>query len=181
MAFYHKITQYGSKIIGLPKLFKWGFNLSPMYRRSTARIQYVSQDLLKISVKLPISYKNRNYMGTIFGGSMFSSVDPIPMVQLISLTDHQYVIWDKSAEIYFKRPANVDLYADFIYTKEELAAIAERIKNENEIEIVKVTQLTDRNKETVYCEIRKTVYIADKSFYKQKRELKKQNQVNNYS
>ena len=113
-------------------------------------------------------------MGTIFGGSMFSSVDPIPMVQLIYLTNHQYVIWDKSAEIYFKRPANTDLYAEFIFTKEELKEIEERIKTENEIVIVKTTQLTDRNKETLYCEIKKTIYIADKNFYKQKRELKKQ-------
>ncbi|GEN70701.1 DUF4442 domain-containing protein [Chryseobacterium lathyri] len=174
MSFYQNVSKYGAKIIGLPKLFKWAFNVSPMYRRSTARIQSVSEDLSKICIKLPISYKNKNYMGTIFGGSMFSSVDPIPMVQLIYLTNHQYVIWDKSAEIYFKRPANNDLYAEFIYTKEELDEIKERIKTENEIVIVKTTQLTDKNKETLYCEIKKTIYIADKNFYKQKRELKKQ-------
>lgn len=173
MSFYQKLSKYGTKVIGKPKLFKWAFNLSPMYRRSTARIQSVSEDLSKICIKLPINYKNRNYMGTIFGGSMFSSVDPIPMVQLIHLTDHQYVIWDKSAEIYFKRPAHVDLYADFIYTKEELQEIEERVKTENEIVIVKTTQLTDKNKKNLYCEIKKTIYIADKNFYKQKRELKK--------
>lgn len=174
MSFYQKLSKYGTKVVGQSKLFKWAFNLSPMYRRSTARIQSVSENLSKICIKLPISYKNRNYMGTIFGGSMFSSVDPIPMVQLIYLTDHKYVIWDKSAEIYFKRPAHIDLYADFIYTKEELKEIEERIKTENEIVIVKTTQLTDKNKETLYCEIKKTIYIADKNFYKQKRELKKQ-------
>ncbi len=117
MSFYQKISVIGSKYIGLPKLMKWGFNLSPMYRRSTARITSVSPDLLNVQIKLPISYKNRNYMGTIFGGSMFSAVDPIPMVQLINLLGHQYVVWDKSAQISFKRPGNVDLYAEFTYTK----------------------------------------------------------------
>lgn len=173
MTFYQNISKYGAKIVGLPNLFKWAFNLSPMYRRSTARIEFVSKDLSQICIKLPISYKNKNYMGTIFGGSMFSSVDPIPMVQLIYLTDHKYFIWDKSAEIYFKRPAHIDLHAEFVYTEEELNEIEERIKTEKEIVIVKTTQLTDKNKETLYCEIKKTIYIADKNFYKQKRELKK--------
>lgn len=173
MTFYQNLSKYGAKIVGLPKLFKWAFNLSPMYRRSTARIQSVSDDLSKICIRLPITYKNKNYMGTIFGGSMFSSVDPIPMVQLIYLTDHQYVIWDKSAEIYFKRPAHIDLHAEFTYTKEELKEIEERIKTEKEIVIVKTTQLTDKSKKTLYCEIKKTIYIADKSFYKQKRQQKK--------
>lgn len=172
MSFYQKISVIGSKYIGLPKLMKWGFNLSPMYRRSTARITSVSPDLLNVQIKLPISYKNRNYMGTIFGGSMFSAVDPIPMVQLINLLGHQYVVWDKSAQISFKRPGNVDLYAEFIYTKEELEQIIEQVERENEIEIVKTTQLTNKSKTTVYCEVKKTIYIAGKAYYKMKRKEK---------
>jgi hypothetical protein len=54
-----------------------------MYKRSTAKIIQVSEDLLNVRIKLPISYKNKNYANSIFGGSMFSAVDPIPMVQLI--------------------------------------------------------------------------------------------------
>ncbi|MEL6988648.1 MAG: DUF4442 domain-containing protein, partial [Bacteroidota bacterium] len=63
----------------------YGFNLSPMYRRSVGKIVHVSDDLLKVEIKLPLNYKNRNYVNSIFGGSMFSAVDPIPMVQLINL------------------------------------------------------------------------------------------------
>ncbi len=173
MSFYQKISKIGSKYIGLPKLLKWGFNFSPMYRRSTAKIIYVSPDLQKINIKLPINYKNKNYMGTIFGGSMFSAVDPIPMVQLVNLLDHKYVVWDKSAEIKFKRPGNVDLFAEFTFSNEELEVIKNRIKIENEIEIIKTTLLTNKEKNTTYCEVYKTIYIADKAFYKQKRDLKK--------
>ena len=172
MSFYQKLSKVGSKYIGLPKLLKWGFNLSPMYRRSTARIQSVSADLLTIVIKLPLSYKNKNYMGTIFGGSMFSAVDPIPMVQLINLLGHRYVIWDKSAEISFRRPGNVDLYADFEYSQEELNNIEANVRTHQEIEITKVTQLTDKNKSTVYCEVRKTIYISDKEFFRNKRAAK---------
>ncbi|MGB5818097.1 MAG: DUF4442 domain-containing protein [Saonia sp.] len=174
MSLYQKIAEIGSKYIEKHKLFRLGFNLSPMYRRSTAKITYVSKDLLNIKIKLPIGYKNRNYVNSIFGGSMFSAIDPIPMVQLIHLLENDYVVWDKSAEIFFKRPAKENLYADFTYTWEELKSIKNRIEQEKEIEITKTTSLTNKDKTITYCEVKKKIYIADKNYYKKKREkLKK--------
>lgn len=174
MSIYQKLAAIGSKYVGKPTLFKYGFNLSPMYRRSTARITNISEDLLKVEIKLPISYKNKNYVNSIFGGSMFAAVDPIPMIQLINLLDQNFVVWDKSAEIYFKRPAKEDLYAAFIFSLEELEEIKNKVKQQNEVEIVKTTLLTNKEKSVTYCEVRKTIYIADKSYFKTKREKKKQ-------
>jgi hypothetical protein len=120
-------------------------------------------------MKLPLSWKNKNYMSSIFGGSMYASVDPIPMFQLINLIGNDYVVWDKAAQIKFKKPAKENLYATFTYTEEELHQIKERIKSENEIEIVKLIKLTDKDEVKVFCEIDKTIYIADKEFYKTKK------------
>lgn len=163
--------------MGKHKLFKYGFNLSPMYRRTTSRIIEVSEDLLHIRIKLPISYKNRNYVNSIFGGSMFSSVDPIPMVQLINLLESDYVVWDKSAEIFFKRPARENLYADFNYTLEELDEIKKQIEEKKEIEIVKTTSLTNKDASKVFCIVKKRIYIADKSYFKAKRKNKNENSM----
>lgn len=173
MSIYKKIAEIGTKFIPKSKLFKHGFNLSPMYRRSTGRIIAVSDDLLKVVVKVPISYKNKNYVNSIFGGSLFSSVDPIPMVQLINLIGDDYVVWDKSAEIKFKRPAKEHVYAHFTYSTQELEEIKKRVSEENEINIEKITLLTSKDKSTTYCEVRKTIYVADKQFYKNKRNSKK--------
>lgn len=139
-----------------------------MYRRSTGRVVFVTKDLMKVQVKLPISYKNKNYVNSIFGGSMFSAVDPIPMVQLLNLLGDEYVVWDKSAQIFFKRPAKENLYAEFVYTSEELDEIKERVAREKEIEIIKTTLLTSKDQTKTFCEVRKTIYVADKSFYKSK-------------
>ncbi len=169
MSIYQKISEIGSKYITKHILFKYGFNLSPMYRRSTGRITNVSKDLLTIKIKLPINYKNRNFVNSIFGGSMFSAVDPIYMVQLIDLLGSKYVVWDKSATIDFKLPAKEDLYAEFIYTNEELKDIKTKVQQDNEIEIVKTTSLTNKDKNKVYCEVKKTIYIADKKYFKEKK------------
>lgn len=170
MSVYQSFASVGKKFIKEHTLFKYGFNLSPMYRRSTGRIMAVSPDLLKIKVKLPISYKNRNYVNSIFGGSLFSAVDPIPMVQLMNLIGEDYVVWDKSAEIKFLRPAKETLYADFHFTNEELEQIKKEVADKNEIEIIKATRLTNKSGNITFCEVKKVIYVADKIFYKSKRK-----------
>jgi hypothetical protein len=172
MSLYQKFFEIGVKIFAKSTLFKWGYNLSPMYRRTTARITEVSKDLLLIKIRLPLSYKNKNYVNSIFGGSMFSAVDPIPMVQLINLLDKNYVVWDKSAKVRFKIPAREDLYAQFSFSEEEVEQIKKRIKTENEIEISKVTALTNKTGDKIFCEITKVIYVADMDFYKRKRGKK---------
>ena len=170
MSIYKKIAQVGPKFFSKPTLFKYGFNFSPGYKRSTGKIIEVSDDLLNVKIKLPISYKNKNYMNSIFGGSMFSAVDPIPMVQLINLIGDDYVVWDKSAEVFFHKPAKEHLYATFNYSENELAKLKQRISTENEVEIIKTTELTNKDGSQVYCVVKKTIYIADKEFFKQKRK-----------
>ena len=172
MSVYQKVAEIGTKFFKKKVLFKYGFNLSPMYRRSTGRIIEVSEDLLSIKIKLPLTYKNRNYVNSIFGGSMFSAVDPIPMVQLINLIGDDCVVWDKSAEIFFKRPAREDLYADFNYTFQEIEEIKDKVAKENEVEIIKTTLLKDKGNRNTYCEVKKVLYIASKEFYKEKRKKK---------
>lgn len=173
MSLYQNLAEVGSKFVKKHTLFKYGFNLSPMYRRSTGRIIHVSEDLLNITIKLPITYKNRNYVNSIFGGSMFSAVDPIPMVQLINLLGTDFVVWDKSAEVFFKRPAKENLYANFTYTLEELEEIRNHVAHNNEMEILKTTSLTNHDQTIVYCQVKKTIYIADKTYFKKKRENKR--------
>jgi len=102
--------------------------------------------MLCIAIKLPISYKNKNYVNSIFGGSMFSATDPIAMTQLISILGDNYVVWDKSSEIFFKRPAKENLYATFTFTKEEVQAIIDNVATEKETTITKVISLTSKDK-----------------------------------
>ena len=173
MSIYQKIAKVGPKFISKAKIFKYGFNWSPMYSRSTGRITEVSDDLRQVKIKIPLTWKNRNYANSIYGGSLFSAVDPIPMVQLLNIIGEDYVVWDKYAEISFRRPAKETVYGEFTYTEKELQEIKDRVAKENEIEIVKTTVLTNEDRSTVFCEVKKTVYIADKEFYKNKRRLKK--------
>ena len=169
---YAAISKILKKFFKKSTIFKYGFNISPMYRRSTGKVLSVSDDLLSVQVKIPISYKNRNYVGSIFGGSLFSATDPVFMVQLINILEDSYVVWDKKAEIKFKRPAKENSYVDFTFTEEEIAEIKERVKEEKEIDLIKEIKITNKDASMVYAEVSKTIYIADKDYYKNKRKKK---------
>ena len=149
------------------QIFKFGFNISPMYRRSTGRIKEVSVDIYKVKVKIPLSYKNRNYVGAIFGGSMFAATDPIYMIQLMQILGDKYVVWDKAATINYLRPAKENIQAIFEFTDEEIVAIKNRVVAENEINVVKRLELTNATG-TIFARLEKTIYIASKDFYKKK-------------
>lgn len=169
---YRTLTKIAEKVFTQAQIFKYGFNLSPMYRRSTGRITDVSEDLMVVKVRIPISWKNKNYVGSIFGGSLFSATDPIYMIQLIHILGDDYVVWDKSAEIKFKRPVRTHAFVEFTFTDDEIEKIKHNVATEKEISLVKDLKITD-GKETLYCELKKVIYIADKDFYREKRNKKK--------
>lgn len=153
------------------KLFKVGFNISPMYRRTTARIVAISKNMHEVTVKLPLSYKNRNYVGAIFGGSMQSATDPIYMIQLMNILGDDYIVWDKSATIKYKRPAREDIYGFFVFTTDEIEMIKDKVEQEKEFNYQKSLALKSAS-DTVYAEIDKTLYIAQKKYYKEKLKSK---------
>ena len=144
-----------------------------MYRRSTGRLTYVSDDIQKVAIKIPLTYKNRNYVGSVFGGSLFSATDPIFMIQLLSILNDNYVVWDKHASIRFRRPVKENAYVNFVITDEDLVKIKKGVADQKEIDFKKVIQITNKQKDIVFAEVTKIIYVADKEYYKEKRRNKK--------
>lgn len=159
-------------IFGRGRIFKLGFNLFPGFRRTGARMIEASDDFHYTKIKLPLNYKTRNYVGTIYGGALYSCVDGIYMVQLINILGKDYVVWDKSASIRFKRPGNQTLYAEFLITKEFIAQIKSEIQELKEKDYTLKVDLVDVEGK-VYAEVEKVLYIATKTHYKEKRKAKR--------
>ena len=101
---YDKLFAFFNRFFEKATLFRVMFNISPMYRRSCGRLIFVSKDLHVVKIKISLSYKNKNYVGSMFGGSLFSATDPIYMIQLVQILGNDYVVWDKATEIKFKKP-----------------------------------------------------------------------------
>jgi acyl-coenzyme A thioesterase PaaI-like protein len=149
------------------KIERFKFNLFPAYRRSGGRITFISEDYHEIHVKLPLNWATKNYVGTIFGGSMFAAVDPIYMVMLIKILGRDYLVWDKSANIKFKRPGKETLFAKFVITPAEISEIKTELEETKSVDKIYTIELKDE-KGKVHAIIEKTLYLAKKKVIKSK-------------
>lgn len=164
---YQVASKFLARFFKVSTIYKYGFNWSPMYRRTTAKLIEVSDDLHKVVITLNLNWKNKNYAGSIFGGSMLAATDPIYMIQLIQILGNTYVVWDKSVEARYKRPATSRIYGEFIFSAEEIAQIKKEVHLKKEIDITKTMSLFDA-KQNIIATFKKTLYIADQHFYKEK-------------
>jgi acyl-coenzyme A thioesterase PaaI-like protein len=140
------------------RITRWGFNLFPAWRGTGARIRYVRSDWREVHVRLPLNWRTRNYVGTIFGGSLYAAADPIYMIMLIKCLGPAYTVWDKTATIRFKKPGRSTLYAKFLLEEAELDEIRRLLETAPSIDRVYVVELADAQG-TVHATVEKTIYI----------------------
>lgn len=140
------------------RLTRWKFNLIPAFRGTGGVITYIADDWCEVRMKLPLNVMTRNYVGTIYGGSMYGAVDPIYMLMLIKTLGPEYVVWDKAAAIQFKRPGRTTLFARFVIDDGELALIRASLEQQHSIDRVYSVHLTDAQG-VIHASIEKTIYI----------------------
>lgn len=143
------------------RLARWKFNLFPAYRGTGGRVVYVAHDFREIRVKIPLSWRTRNYLGTIYGGSMYGAIDPIYMLMLIKVLGRDYVVWDKAAKIRFRKPGKTTLYGDFRLDDDEIDEIRRLAQDAASVDRVYELELKDQNG-VVHAVIEKTLYISKK-------------------
>ena len=174
MAFYEQLANWGVRRLGAARMYKWGLNLSPMYRRTTGKVTHVDPDLRSISARIRLTWRNANYKGVMFGGSMFSAMDPLAMVALIHILGEDYVVWDQSASIQYKRPANQHVHAKFTFEESELAHIRQQVEECGECIHRMAISWTSADGKVVFSVVNKELYIASKAHHRQKRARQKQ-------
>ena len=134
-------------------IMRWGFNFFPAFRGTGGRITYISGDWREVRVKVPLSWRTRNYVGTIYGGSMYGAVDPIYMVMLIKILGNHYEVWDKAATIRFRKPGRSTLRATFGFEDAELDAIRADVNQNGKTERTYTVELKDKTGEVcMSCE-----------------------------
>lgn len=150
----------------LPHALDWRvFNIWPAIVGTGGRVTRVTEDWTEIDVKLPLSWRTRNYVGTIFGGSIYAATDPYVMVMLIRQLGDDYIVWDKGGRVSFKRPGTETLYAEFRIPREKTAEIKAVVDEQNKFDFVYSLDLKDAAGK-VYATVEKTVYIARKDWVK---------------
>jgi len=136
-------------------------NFWPPFWGAGIHIDRVSSDHSEIDVSLKLTFWNRNYVGTAYGGSLYSMCDPFIMIILIQKMGRDYIVWDKAASIKFKKPGTKKVFAYFKVTDEQISHFKEQLKAHDKIEPVFKINVCD-SEGLLIAEVEKTLYIRKK-------------------
>ena len=125
------------------------------------RVTKVTPDFREMEVKMKLSWYNKNYVGTHYGGSIYSMTDPFYMVMLIQILGRDYVVWDKTARIEFLKPGKTELCAKFCISDQVLEDILSKTKDGNRYVAQFGIDVIDTSEEIV-AKVDKTIYIRRK-------------------
>jgi acyl-coenzyme A thioesterase PaaI-like protein len=96
-------------------------------------LRSVDRDLTAIEVEMKLRFFNQNFVGTHFGGSLYSMCDPWFMIMLLHQLGEGYVVWDKSATIDFLRPGRGLVRARFELSRERVAGLKAEVDEQGKI------------------------------------------------
>lgn len=150
-----------------PTIMRTSFNLHPAFRGTGGRVEYISPDLMHIRVRLPLLRRTRNFVGSIFGGSLFSVTDGVHVMMLLANLHRDVIVWDKAASIRYRKPAFSTLYVDFHLSSRDIDDIHQELDAHHETEKHFTIALKDQAG-TVHTIVERTIYLADKAYYKTK-------------
>lgn len=105
-----------------------------------------------------LSFFNRNYFGTHFGGSLYAMCDPFFVLILAERLGPGYVVWDKAATIRFLRPGRGRVRARFEIPPAQSADIRSLADRDGKLESTFRVQVLDA-KDEVVAEVEKLVYV----------------------
>lgn len=134
-------------------------NLYPPFVGAGIRVRRIP-DGFETSMRLRVY--NRNYVGTHFGGNLYSMCDPFFMLILIQRLGRDYVVWDKAATIRFRRPGRGRVHARFVIPTEQVEEIRRTADANGRAEPVFQVDVLDQTGEVV-ASVEKVVSVRRKA------------------
>jgi acyl-coenzyme A thioesterase PaaI-like protein len=134
-------------------------NFYPPFVGAGIRVVDVSSDLRAIHVEMKLRTWNLNFMGTQFGGSLYSMTDPFFCLMLIANLPKEAVVWDKAASIRFRRPGKGTVHARFKLETERLETVRQELETQGKSEPVFQLQIVD-DEGMLIAEVEKTVHAS---------------------
>jgi hypothetical protein len=136
-------------------------NLYPPFLGAGVRVRWVP-GRLAVEVSMGLHWWNRNYVGTHFGGSLYTLCDPFYMLLVMWGLGGGYIVWDKAAEIHFRRPGRGRVHARFAVSAERLEEIRRGVEEHGKVEPRFVAEVRGEDGELV-ARVDKLLHVRRKS------------------
>lgn len=134
----------------------------PPYLGAGVRVTEVSDDFTTVRVRMKLRWWNRNYVGTHFGGSLYTMCDPFYMLILFEQLGRDFIVWDKAATIRFRRPGKGTVFATFHIPPERIEEIRRQALEKRVVEPTFTAEVLDTEGRVV-AEVEKLLYVRKKA------------------
>lgn len=150
-----------------PSSLKWLLRFYPPFFFQRIWVKRVHKDFRGIDVKIHKSFLNINSNKTVFGGTIFTALDPVHSILLDQIFQasglKRTVAWLKSAHIEYLKPGRTDLQYSLHLEDEDIAEAFDKIKREGKVIKTFTTSVFDKN--GVKCAIcHNEIYIRNLDF-----------------
>ncbi len=150
-----------SRVVLSPRFFRLFMNLWPPFWGMRIHIEHIGDDWKTLRMRMKLGLRNKNYVGSHFGGGLFAMVDPFYMLMHMHLLGPDYLVWDRSAKIEFLTPGRTTVYAHFVVTDEMIeTAKAQTAKGEKFQPTYRIDIVDDKG--AIVAHVDKTLYIRKK-------------------
>lgn len=134
-------------------------NLFPPFLGAGIRVRRTDPRTFEVRMKL--HWWNKNYVGTHFGGSLYTMCDPFFMLLLMEGLGRGYIVWDKRAAIRFLKPGRGTVRARFRIPEERVEEIRRRADAGEKVEPTFTVEVMDEEGEPV-ARVEKLLYVRRK-------------------
>ncbi len=140
-------------------MLRW-INVWPPLLGAGIRVRWHSNRVVDVEMKLRAW--NRNYVGTHYGGSLYSMTDPFYMLMLMENLGREYIVWDKAASIRFRKPGKGKVKAEFRLNDVQLDEIRNKLATLEKYEPTFAVEVKDEAGDVV-AEVQKVLHIRRKN------------------
>ena len=140
------------------RLLRRGMKFWPPFLGAGIRVKALSDDFREAVVELKFGRLNRNYVGTQFGGSLYTMTDPFYAIMLMHNLGGEYLVWDKSGSIEYVAPGRSTVTAHFSLSEERIAQIKAQAAAGEKVLPEFVVDIKDAGGGIV-ARVRKTLYV----------------------
>ena len=146
-----------------PKLLRRVMNFFPPLLVNRIKIVENDSDFMNLKVEVKYSWLNKNLQKAIFGGTIFSAIDPYYAVmywQIFSTKGLAMQVWIKKVEIRYRKAATSNLEIAFSLTENDIENAINSLKTEGKHEVWHHVNAIDEYQE-VCAEARVLVHIRN--------------------
>lgn len=146
-------------ILQSPRMVRFFMNRYAPLKGAGIRITEVAPDFKRMVLEMALTARNRNIMGTQFGGSLYAMADPFFMLMLMRNLGRRYLVWDQAATIEFVSPGRGRVRGVYTLSDEDLNQIERQAANGDKVLHTFEADIVHADGESVVARVQKVVYV----------------------